>query len=171
MSGRRFLSSERGSASVEFALVLPMLIVLMFGGFEAGYFIWMQHKVTDAVRDGARYASRLPIGDFCDGATAKNDATSATDKANIRLLTRTGQLVDTAAPPKVAGWTDAQVTADVQCAKFVDTGIYTDLGSAGPVVIVSAVNVPYPSLLHGLGVRTFASIKLNATSDAAVIGI
>lgn len=171
MTGHRFLSSDHGAASVEFALVLPMLIVLMFGGFEAGYFIWMQHKVTDAVRDGARYASRLPIGDFCDGATAKNDATSTADYANIRLLTRTGQLANTAASPKVAGWTDAQVTANVQCEKFVNTGIYTDLGNAGPVVTVSAVDVPYPSLLHGLGVRAFASIKLNATSNAAVIGI
>ena len=178
MIGRRFLATDRGTASVEFALVLPMLIVLMFGGFEAGYFIWMQHKLTEAVRDGARFASRMQTSDFCNGATLKSDATYTGDIANIKLLTRTGQLASTTAPAKVPGWTDAQVTVTVACDSFVSTGIYTDMGqytSAGaavkaPIVTVAATNVAYPSLFHGLGVLK-STINLNATSNAAVIGV
>lgn len=170
MTWRALLSSDRGSASVEFALVLPMLVVLMFGGFEAGYFIWMQHKLTEAVRDGARFASRMQISDFCDGTTLKSDANYTDKIGQIKLLTRTGQLASTTAGAKVPGWTDAQVTVTVTCGGFVGTGIYTDLGNAGPIVAVSAANVAYPSLFHGLGVLT-SSIKLNATSNAAVIGI
>ncbi|WP_333605499.1 TadE/TadG family type IV pilus assembly protein [Novosphingobium sp.] len=170
MSLRGFLSSDKGTASAEFALVLPMLVVLMFGGFEAGYFIWMQHKLTEAVRDGARFASRMNINDFCNGATLKSDATYTTDITNIKLLTRTGQLASTSAPAKVPGWADGQVTVTVTCEGFVSTGIYNDLGNAGPVVTVSATNVAYPSLFHGLGVLK-STINLNATSNAAVIGV
>ena len=170
MNWRRFICSSKGSASAEFALVLPMLVVLMFGGFEAGYFIWTQHKLTEAVRDGARFASRINIGDYCNGATLKSDATYTADIANIKLLTRTGQLASATAPAKVPGWTDSQVTVTVTCEGFVGTGIYTDLGNAGPIVTVAATNVAYPSLFHGLGVLK-STINLNAYSNAAVIGI
>jgi Flp pilus assembly protein TadG len=68
----RFARNTAASASVEFALMVPMLVVLLFGGAEAGHFVWTQHKLVEAVRDGARYASRLPVAGtdgVCDGAT------------------------------------------------------------------------------------------------------
>ena len=55
MTSRHFLLCPRGSASVEFALMLPLLLILLFGGIEAGHFVWTQHKLAEAVRDGARY--------------------------------------------------------------------------------------------------------------------
>ena len=44
----RFLRDERGSPSAEFALILPALVALMFGSFEAGNFFWTQHKLIKA---------------------------------------------------------------------------------------------------------------------------
>jgi Flp pilus assembly protein TadG len=164
---RRFAFQTAASASVEFALMVPMLVILLFGGSEAGHFVWTQHKLVEAVRDGARYASRLPVQDVCDGA-AETITTEQVDQ--IKLITRTGQLAFTPGQPVVRGWTDAQVTVTVTCQAFVDTGIYTDLGEAGPVVTVAATGVSYPSLFNGLG-WLGSGIPLAARSSAAVIGI
>lgn len=45
-----------GQALVEFALVAPMLFVLLLGIFEAGRFIFFTETLNSATRDGARYA-------------------------------------------------------------------------------------------------------------------
>lgn len=163
----RFLSESRGAAATEFALLVPMLLIVLFTGSEAGHFVWTQHKLTEAVRNGARYAARFEIDDVCNGPT---DVLAGADLTNVRLLTRTGQLANTAARSVVPGWTDAQVDVDVSCESYVNTGIYTDLNGAGPIVTVRAANVAYPylfGLLGGIG----GNISLNAQSSTAVIGI
>lgn len=168
---RRFLAETRGAAAVEFALIVPLLVIILFVGSEAGHFVWTQHKLAEAVRDGARYASRLPIDNVCDGATdvlTNGDNAAAYDQ--VKLLTRTGQLANPSAPPVVPGWTDAQVTVTVSCQSFVDTGIYADLGAAGPMVTVSATGVTYPSLFNLLGGLPRA-VQLTSRSSVPVIAI
>jgi hypothetical protein len=164
---RRYLAESRGSAATEFAMILPMLIIVLFVGSEAGHFVWTQHKLTEAVRNGARYAARLEVTKVCDGPTA---VLANPELANIRLLTRTGQLASNQARSVVPGWTDAQVDVEVSCESFVDTGIYYDLGAAGPIVTVRAANVAYPYLFGALG-GLGGQIALNARSNAAVIGL
>jgi len=45
-----------GQALVEFALVAPMLFVLILGTIEAGRFIFFYEVMNNATREGARYA-------------------------------------------------------------------------------------------------------------------
>lgn len=45
---------ERGAAAVEFALVLPILLVLLLGIVEFGRVFNVQVSVTNAAREGAR---------------------------------------------------------------------------------------------------------------------
>lgn len=45
---------ERGAAAVEFALVLPILLVLVLGIVEFGRIFNVQVSVTNAAREGAR---------------------------------------------------------------------------------------------------------------------
>jgi hypothetical protein len=168
MRRRSLLDGESGTAAVEMALLVPMLIVLLFGGFEAGHFVWTQHKLVEAVRDGARFASRLSISQLCDQDSV---VMSEDTEGEIKLLTRTGQLTNTSTLSKVPGWTDAEVTVEIRCnaEQFVDTGIYSDLGFKGPIVRVSANGVTYPSLFNGLGI--IPRISLSASSNAPVIGL
>lgn len=167
MSRLSLLSDQAGAAAAELAIMLPLMILLLFGGFEAGHFIWTQHKLVEAVRDGARFAGRMDVQDVCDGATP---VISADAIGRITLLTRTGQIADSGHHPLVPGWSADQVRVSVACAAFVDTGIYADLGSAAPVITVSATGVPYPSLFGGLGIFD-PGIRMNARSSAAVIGL
>jgi Flp pilus assembly protein TadG len=162
---RRFFLDRSGSAAAEFALSLPMMLALMFGGFEAGHFFWTEHKLVKAVRDGARYASRLNVNDLCNGATV---VMSDDTEDLIRNVTATGSIAGGAS--KVPGWDPSDVTVTVGCQAFVDTGIYTDLGGAGPMVTVSTGGVAYPSLFSALGFVS-SNIQLGARSSAAVAGL
>lgn len=54
MSARRRGIRERGQAAVEFALILPFLLVMLVGIIEFGR-AWNEHMViTDAAREAAR---------------------------------------------------------------------------------------------------------------------
>ncbi|HMO67131.1 MAG TPA: TadE/TadG family type IV pilus assembly protein [Novosphingobium sp.] len=163
------IADRRGAAAAELALILPFLLALLFGGFEAGNFIWTHHKLVTAVRDRARFASRMDVQAVCNGATP---VMSAPLRDRIVLLTRTGQIDDANARPRVPDWEAGQVTVTVSCRAFAATGIYENLGEAGPVVTVEATGVPYRSLFGRLGIIEAADeARMTARSSAAVIGI
>jgi Flp pilus assembly protein TadG len=48
---------ERGAALVEFALVLPLLLVLVFGIIEASWAFGQQNDIRHGAREGARLAA------------------------------------------------------------------------------------------------------------------
>ena len=148
-------------------MLLPLMILLLFGGFEGGHFIWTQHKLVEAVRNGARYAGRLEVTKVCDGGAS---IVTAAQIDEIKLLTRTGQLQNPAMHPLIPGWTNDQIAVSITCGAFVDTGIYDELGEAGPVAVVAASGVPYPSLFGGLGIFD-PGIRMNARASAPVIGL
>lgn len=49
--------SERGSTAVEFALVLPVFLLLVFGVVEFGRVMWADNTLRHAVQEGARCAA------------------------------------------------------------------------------------------------------------------
>jgi Flp pilus assembly protein TadG len=55
-AGRRHLTRRKGAAVVEFAVVSPVLILLLLGMIECGRMIMVQQSLTTAVREGARIA-------------------------------------------------------------------------------------------------------------------
>lgn len=46
--------NERGAAAVEFALILPLLLLLVFGGIEFGLVMFNKQMLTNASREAAR---------------------------------------------------------------------------------------------------------------------
>jgi Flp pilus assembly protein TadG len=57
LTRQRSGASQRGAAAVEFALVVPVLIVLIFGITDLGLMFNNQSVVANASRDAARAAS------------------------------------------------------------------------------------------------------------------
>lgn len=46
--------NERGAAAVEFALLLPVLMLILFGIIEFGMIMYSREVITNASREGAR---------------------------------------------------------------------------------------------------------------------
>ena len=64
-----------GQSMVEFALVLPMLLLLVFGFLDMGRAIYYYSTIGNAAREGARYASVHPL----DLQTNTTDQTAVKD--------------------------------------------------------------------------------------------
>jgi TadE-like protein len=56
MIARNFLRDRSGSSAAEFALVLPLLLILLFGIIDAGRWIWTYNEAEKATQMGARMA-------------------------------------------------------------------------------------------------------------------
>jgi len=51
---------ERGQSLVEFTILLPLLIAILFGGIEIGRAVYVQNALTNAAYEGADYGMRHP---------------------------------------------------------------------------------------------------------------
>jgi Flp pilus assembly pilin Flp len=49
-----FLKNQKGATAVEFAIILPLLLLLIFGIIEFGLFLFNRHVITNAVREATR---------------------------------------------------------------------------------------------------------------------
>lgn len=56
MNPNRRLASEKGAELIEFALVLPLLLLILFGIIDFGLLFQRYETVTNAAREGARVA-------------------------------------------------------------------------------------------------------------------
>lgn len=165
---RKFRRNNRGAAAAEFALMVPLMVIMIFAGLEGGYYMFSEHKVIKAVRDGARFAGRQQFSIFDCDAGAITDSLVV---ANIKNVTRTGT-IDASAAPVVPGWDDnaTEVDIDVTCVSSSDiAGIYSDEASGAPIVTVSA-KVPYPTLFGPIALG-LNDTDLNASAQAAVMGL
>lgn len=59
--GGKRRASERGAAAVEFALVAPLLLLLVFGIVSYGYMLNFRQGVSQAAAEGARAAAVAPV--------------------------------------------------------------------------------------------------------------
>jgi Flp pilus assembly protein TadG len=84
---------ERGQALVEFALVIPIVMLLMCGLFDLGRVVFINNSLSDGARQGARHASVDPrAADYC---TVVDDAVrSATRGQPLSTYTVEYQRID-----------------------------------------------------------------------------
>jgi Flp pilus assembly protein TadG len=68
---------DRGAAAVEFAIVVPALILLIFGSIEFGLAVNARTQVGNAAREGVRVASLTANGDSTSAAQVQTAALNA----------------------------------------------------------------------------------------------
>ena len=51
---KKFLKKNKGASAVEFAIILPMLVLLVFGIIELSFALYDKAMITNASREGAR---------------------------------------------------------------------------------------------------------------------
>jgi Flp pilus assembly protein TadG len=76
---------QRGAAAVEFALVLPLFMLLVMGAVDYGYFFFADQVVTNAAREGARSGTLI---DPVNGTSAQ--AISAAQTAAYNYMKNGG---------------------------------------------------------------------------------
>ena len=106
---KRFLKTEKGQAMVEFALVLPVLLVLLCGIIDFGWLYYNQITLNNAAREGARYA-----------VIHYNPATDWKGAAESRMLTSLAGVSSAAAI--VSDPVEQQITASVTASPRILTG-------------------------------------------------
>lgn len=112
---------ERGAAAVEFALVVPILLVLVFGIIQYGWYFYAMQAGTSATSDAVR---RLSVGD-CQDTTELNALlvsklgsareSGTTVQATVVHTTPTSPHATMSSPGTVGGGVELQVefqTAD-----------------------------------------------------------
>ncbi|GAA1739263.1 TadE/TadG family type IV pilus assembly protein [Aeromicrobium alkaliterrae] len=68
---------EDGSAAVEFALIAPLFIALLFGIISYGYMLSFRQGISQAAAEGARVFAVAPAG----SPTLKADAVAAVNRS------------------------------------------------------------------------------------------
>jgi Flp pilus assembly protein TadG len=137
---RKRRRSEHGAAAVEFALVFPLLVIILVGTVTSGLSYSRAIGVTNAVREGARF-----------GATA--DATQGTWAADVIARTRESQFDDPSPYKttvcvelvKIGTGTTIGPTCSTGAAGAIASADYpaTPTGTAGTCVVKVVAKRPY----------------------------
>jgi Flp pilus assembly protein TadG len=82
---RRGRADERGAAAVEFALVVPVLLLLLFGIISYGYMLSFRQAISQAAAEGARAAAVTLAGtsDAQRSALARTAVEEALDSYGV----------------------------------------------------------------------------------------
>jgi Flp pilus assembly protein TadG len=98
---KKKLRREAGGAAAEFAIILPLLMLILFGIVEFGLLLYNKQVLTNASREGARAGIvvgvpkltdqqiRDIIADYCNGLLVNfngaSSTISSTDDSNIEI--------------------------------------------------------------------------------------
>ena len=102
---------QRGTTTVEFAIIGTVLMVVVFGVIEFGRALFVINMLTEATRRGARMAAVCPVGDpkpaqvavFANGGTNSSlVAGLTTANVQIQYLDTSGAVI--ASPGTAAGF-------------------------------------------------------------------
>jgi Flp pilus assembly protein TadG len=147
------LSSRRGrygSVTVETALVLPLVLLMILGVFEYGRYAMTVQLFDHAAREGVRYAITHLQPVTLDGTTYGNSTSDIIDIVNKVTpgITLGGQNIEIYASDdlgnKLGNWTDAQpgqsVTLKITGSYRVAVMAFLHLPSTIPVVAQATMN-------------------------------
>ncbi len=153
--------ARSGASMVEFALALPIFVLLLLGVAEVGRAILHYHIINKALRDSTRYLGRVPVtcpavGTANGSVNTVGNATTANNLAMTGSLNGGSNLIDY--------WTSpTTITIEVDC---LDNSAAANLCgleacAGGPILAVVRMraDVVYQDLgflsVFGLGQLTF----------------
>ena len=113
-----FLKDKKGQSIIEFALVLPILLLVVFGITEFGRAIMVTNVLNTASREGARLAAVSPVG---DSLSVQSRVLEVLDAANIDAKEITIQFFVAEKTVEVTVTTDFEVLSAGVLDPFVGT--------------------------------------------------
>ena len=137
-------AQERGSNLIEFAFVLPLLLLMLVGVADLGRAFTTYIAITNAAREGARYASIKP---WQRGAIVQ----AVVDEASLSGLSLSGD----------------EIVIAVANAPVMGTELYAESGDSIAVTVAHE----FPLILGGLLGLPEGSLTLRSRSSMVVFGI
>lgn len=129
--GRAGRPDERGASAVEFALILPVLLVLIFGIIDYGFFFFDAIGLRQGAREAAREAVVLRVDTAACGTTVSYGNIACTARAGSDNVLGTGSpqvkvkmSIQTSAPNTTNDWKQGnQFVVCTQVAERAVTGL------------------------------------------------
>jgi Flp pilus assembly protein TadG len=117
LRGMRGMRSERAAALVEFALVVPLLMMMMCAAIDFGLAVYTLNNLTAAVREGGRYAAVLDNNTWSasGGATAQDSVRNRVysyivGMNNVLTVAQTKALITVTNPDPTTGIITVRIT-------------------------------------------------------------
>ena len=157
----RFCRREDGAALVEFAISLPLILILTFLSVNSMRLFWSYQAAIAGVRDATRYLARIAPADLC---TSGGSVTGYAGQLETIVETT---ISGAALFP--AGVTVTSLTPTLTCV--------TSLGlrqASVPVATVSAnlsIAMPFSQILQVIGATPAATINTTVRDQARVYGL
>lgn len=154
-------ADEQGSVIVEFALMLPLLTILILGSIDMGLIVREHQLLQNAAREGSRFSAQ-PANKI-DATNPSADANSVRDRVINYLAQEKIIIASTDCNP------DGTVAKQWNCGDITIRQQYPITTVVGGVTLTdygSAVTVTYPRalLFPGGPVLGFNSVNLNGSS-------
>jgi Flp pilus assembly protein TadG len=135
----RLARCASGTASVEAAIMMPLVIVLMAGSTDFGRAFAVSSTADKSLRDAARYLARVPCDSEGLGVCTSAAAVCGWGLTNAKNLAVYGKLTVSAGDkPLVANWS----TSDITLTQPTDCGALPN-----PAVIRLEATVPFSGIM------------------------
>jgi len=151
--------ASRGQALVEFAIVIPIFLALLFGIVDLGRVVWANNSLANAAREAARYAivhggafaNPCPVGPLSPEGNVEAVPSATCPYPSTLGSPNVQSIHDTALAYAHAGGTD--ITVEVCYGSGCSGNTHTGNNSRGtPVTVKVSSRVPiFVGSLLGLG--------------------
>lgn len=165
------LRDRRASSAVEFALVLPVLILFLFGILDAGRYMWALNSVEKAAQMGVRYAVVSdPVAivvntDFVSGYSIPGGDVVPEATFGSATCSSTGNCTVTGAASGVSGRNATAFTSIVTWMQ----NFYPDITAARVRVIYRNVGLGYSGDPTGPDISPLTTVELSGLQFRSLV--
>ena len=164
---RRFRRDRSGATAVEFAILMPIMMVCFGAIVEGARIYWNYQSAVSGVRDAARYLARVTDPEICGGAastTAANLPNGVTVATEI-IARNVGSGATNLFPAAVA--VDG-IQATYTCP---DLNLRTDPTPVAQVQATLTVDLPFGAVFEFFGRRDNAQMTSTVIDQSRIYGL
>lgn len=166
---RQFREETSGAAMVEFAIALPLLLLVLAIVVEGSRITWIHQVAASGVRDASRYLARSQQSAVCGTAASVQAFNSnATIAARVQeIVTSSVDLTDTIVPSGVRG---VVVSHSLDCTPVEFTGMGTTLVPVVEVAVTLTIDFPFGGVFDLFG-DPLEPLTTVVTDESRIYGI
>lgn len=164
---RRFRRRDEGATAVEFAILMPIMMVCFGAITEGSRIFWNYQSAVSGVRDAARYLARTTPATICNGLANASYVTLAGGEATARnIIERSVGTGSTNIFPLAVDVTT--LTAAYACP---DYELRTNPTPVARVQATLEIKLPFGTVFEIFGPRGTSVLTSTVTDQSRIYGI